>query len=60
MGFEAEAEEGDGDEDSPHELHHSAGAEGDGYGYEEELAADLEQLPPEDMRLVGLVRGERQ
>ena len=58
LGFEAEAEEGDGDEDAPHELHHAAGLEGDGGGDEQELAADLEQLPPEDVRLVRLVRGE--
>ena len=58
LGFEAEAEEGDGDEDAPHELHHTARLEGDGGGDEEELAADLEQLPPEDVRLVRLVRGE--
>ena len=58
LGFEAEAEEGDGDEDAPHELHHAARLEGDGGGDEEELAADLEQLPPEDVRLVRLVRGE--
>ena len=59
LGFEAEAEEGDRDEDAPHELHHAARLEGDGGGDEQELAADLEQLPPEDVRLVRLVRGER-
>ena len=58
LGFEAEAEEGDRDEYSPDKLHDTARPEGDSHRHEEQLATDLEHLPPEDVRFVGLARGE--